>query len=158
MGSSLCVSDKMASGVKVDEVVKLKYDDIKKKKSYRYLVFYIKDEKVITVEKVGTRDAPYNDFLNDLTGSGPDDCRYGVYDFEYTHQCQGTTEASKKEKLFLMSWCPDSAKIKKKMLYSSSFDALKKCLVEVQKYIQATDESEASEEEVENQLRKMDRV
>ena len=29
-----------------------------------------------------------------------------------------------------------SAKIKKKMLYSSSFDALKKCLVGVQKYIQ----------------------
>merc|ERR1719430_2602543 len=34
----------MASGVKVDEVVKLKYDDIKKKKSYRYLVFYMKDD------------------------------------------------------------------------------------------------------------------
>ena len=33
--------------------------------------------------------------------------RYGLFDFEYTHQCQGTTEASKKEKLFLMSWCPD---------------------------------------------------
>ena len=31
---------------------------------------------------------------------------------------------------------PFSAKIKKKMLYSSSFDALKKCLVGVQKYIQ----------------------
>ena len=33
--------------------------------------------------------------------------RYGVFDFEYTHQCQGTTEASKKEKLFpdvLVSW------------------------------------------------------
>jgi hypothetical protein len=59
-----------------------------------------------------------------------------VFDFEYTHQCQGTSEASKKEKLFLMSWCPDSAKIKKKMLYSSSFDALKKCLVGVQKFIQ----------------------
>ena len=42
-----------------------------------------------------------------------------MFDFEYTHQCQGTTEASKKEKLFLISWCPDSAKIKKKMLYSS---------------------------------------
>ena len=32
----------MASGVKVSEEVKIKYDDIKKKKSYRYLVFYIK--------------------------------------------------------------------------------------------------------------------
>ena len=33
----------MASGVKVSEEVKIKYDDIKKKKSYRYLVFYIKE-------------------------------------------------------------------------------------------------------------------
>ena len=84
-------------------------------------------------------------------------CRYGLYDFEYEHQCQGTTDSSKKQKLFLMSWCPDrwvsqifskssnilseddllfSAKIKKKMLYSSSFDALKKSLIGVQKYIQ----------------------
>jgi hypothetical protein len=66
----------MASGVKVAEEVKIKYDDIKKKKSYRYLVFYIKDEKLITVEKIGERGANYNDFLRDVTGSGPDDCRY----------------------------------------------------------------------------------
>merc|ERR1719259_1316323 len=97
----------------------------------------LKMKKMICVEKVGSRDTNYGQFLADLTACGPDDCRYGLYDFEYTHQCQGTTEASKKEKLFLMSWCPDSAKIKKKMLYSSSFDALKKCLVGVQKYIQA---------------------
>ena len=67
---------KMASGVKVAEEVKIKYDDIKKKKSYRYIVFYIKDEKMITVEKIGERNSNYSDFLQDLTGSGPDDCRY----------------------------------------------------------------------------------
>jgi len=113
---------------------------------------------MICVEKIGERESNYNDFLHDLTIAGPGDCRYGVFDFEYTHQCQGTSEATKKEKLFLISWCPDTAKIKKKMLYSSSFDALKKCLVGVQKYIQATDEAEASAECVEEQLRKMDRV
>ena len=31
----------------------MKYDDIKKKKCHRYLVFYIKDEKMIAVEKIG---------------------------------------------------------------------------------------------------------
>lgn len=67
--------DKMASGVKVAEEVKLKYDDIKKKKSYRYLVFCIKDEKLIAVEKIGDRNSNYNDFLADLMGAGPDDCR-----------------------------------------------------------------------------------
>ncbi|VVC94550.1 unnamed protein product [Leptidea sinapis] len=68
-----------------------------------------------------------------------------------------SAEASKKQKLFLMSWCPDTAKVKKKMLYSSSFDALKKSLVGVQKYIQATDLSEASQEAVEEKLRATDR-
>merc|ERR1712080_760906 len=82
--------------------------------------------KVHHVEAVGDRNASYDDFLNDLTKGGDTECRYGLYDFEYEHQCQGTTETSHKQKLFLMSWCPDSAKIKKKMLYSSSFDALKK--------------------------------
>ena len=51
-------------------------------------------------------------------GQAPADCVF-----------QGTTESSKKQKLFLMSWCPDSAKIKKKMLYASSFETLKKSLV-----------------------------
>jgi len=147
----------MASGVKVAEDVKLKFDEIKKKKNMRYLIFHIKGEKVIEVEHVGGREKSYEEFLADITAAGPDDCRYGVFDFEYKHQCQGAAE-NKKEKLFLMSWCPDTAKIKKKMLYSSSFDALKKCLVGVQKYIQATDESEAAKETVEDQLRKMDRT
>merc|ERR1712212_1032770 len=77
------------------------------------------------VEKIGGRDSSYEDFLADLMACGPEDCRYGLYDFEYEHQCQGTSEKTRKEKLLLMSWCPDTARIKKKMLYSSSFDALK---------------------------------
>ena len=56
-----------------------------------------------------------------------------------------------------MNWCPDTARIKKKMMYSSSFDALKKELVGVHKYIQANDHSEASKETVEEILRATDR-
>nr|ACO14623.1 Cofilin/actin-depolymerizing factor homolog [Caligus clemensi] len=148
----------MASGVSVSEEVKVKFDEIKKKKNHRYLIFFIKDEKTIAVEKIAGRDASYESFLTDIMSCGPEDCRYGLFDFEYEHQCQGTTDSTKKEKLLLMSWCPDTAKIKKKMLYSSSFDALKKCLVGVQKYIQATDESEASAESVEEKLRATDRI
>ncbi|XP_023324378.1 cofilin/actin-depolymerizing factor homolog [Eurytemora carolleeae] len=148
----------MSSGVAVSDECKTHFEAVKKDKKYRYVVFFIKDEKTIQVESLGERDAKYEDFLTDLQKAGDSECRYGLYDFEYEHQCQGTTESSKKQKLFLMSWCPDSAKIKKKMLYSSSFDALKKSLVGVQKYIQATDSSEASEESVEKQLRSTDRM
>jgi len=148
----------MSSGVAVADECKTYFEAVKKAKQHRFVIFYIKDEKSIVVEGVGDRDASYADFLNDLQKGGDSECRYGLYDFEYEHQCQGTTESSKKQKLFLMSWCPDTAKIKKKMLYSSSFDALKKSLVGVHKYIQATDLSEASEESVEKQLRSTDRV
>jgi len=147
----------MSSGVQVSEECKTHFEEVKKGKKHRYVVFYIKDEKQICVESVGDRDASYDAFLNDLMKAGEAECRYGLYDFEYEHQCQGTSESSRKQKLFLMSWCPDSAKIKKKMLYSSSFDAIKKSLVGVHKYIQATDMAEASKEEIEKQLRSTDR-
>jgi len=147
----------MASGVAVEEVCKTTYEDIKKDKKHRYIVFHIKEEKSITVEKVGYRDATYDEFLTDLMMGGDLECRYGLYDLEYEHQCQGTSDKSLKQKLFLMSWCPDTAKVKKKMLYSSSFDALKKSLVGVHKCIQATDNSEASHDEVLKILRSGDR-
>ena len=117
---------------------KNQFDEIKKGKKHRFVVFYIEDEKLIKVESVGDRDASYDEFLTAIMKAGEGECRYGLYDFEYEHQCQGTTEVSKKQKLFLMSWCPDTARIKKKMLYSSSFDALKKALVGVHKYIQVS--------------------
>ena len=34
------------------------------------------DEKMIAVETIGNRDKNYNDFLNDIMGAGPEDCRY----------------------------------------------------------------------------------
>ena len=38
----------------VSAEVKDKYDEIKKKKTHRYLIFFIKDEKTIAIEKIGT--------------------------------------------------------------------------------------------------------
>ncbi|XP_055334609.1 cofilin/actin-depolymerizing factor homolog [Paramacrobiotus metropolitanus] len=147
----------MASGVTIADECKQQFESIKRDKKARYIVYMIKDEKQIVVEKVGERNANYQDFLKDLLAAGPDDCRYGVFDYEYEHKVQGAATESHKQKLILLSWCPDTAKVKKKMLYSSSFDALKKALVGVAKYIQATDESEASKEAVEEKLRSTDR-
>jgi len=56
------------------------------------VIFYIKDERQIDVEVIGPRDAAYDAFLEDLQKGGSGECRYGLYDFEYTHQCQGTSE------------------------------------------------------------------
>ena len=75
---------------------------------------------------------------------------FSVYDYEYKFSPQGAEAqvsqknifenillikifCQSKSKIFLLCWCPDSAAIKKKMLYSSSFDTLKKAFVGVHK-------------------------
>lgn len=132
----------MASGVAVDDEVIVEYSHIKAQKKYRYIVFHIKDEKKICIDTSGGREATYQEYLDYLASLGPNECRYGLFDFEYDQACEGAAE-TKRSKLILMIWCPDTAKIKKKMIYSSSFDALKQALVGIGKYIQATDMSEA---------------
>ena len=110
-----------ASGVTVTDACKQVFEKIKTKKDFRYVVFFIKDEKFIDVEstgmnlkiwlharhltfsflekknRTGTRESTYEEFLDHLkiigTG-GEKECRYGLFDFEYTHQCQGTQEVS----------------------------------------------------------------
>merc|ERR1712218_467630 len=69
--------------------------DIKKKK-IRYATFWIEDEREIVQENIGKRDSSFQDFLNDITFAGENECRYGLYDVEYNHQLQGTIDLNKK--------------------------------------------------------------
>merc|ERR1711872_516631 len=100
-------------------------------------------------KSTGGRESTYDEYLEKL----PDDaCKYGLYDFEFEHACEGA-EDTMRSKLILMIWCPDTCKIKEKMLYSSSFDALKHALEGIGKYIQATDKSEATSEVVTEKIK-----
>merc|ERR1712228_775558 len=126
------------SGVELDQECKKIYDEVQSKKKHRYVTFKIDD---------GT-------FLGDLIAKDgeADDCRYAIYDFEFTVQTQGT-EALNRSKLILISWCPDTAKIKKKMVYSASFDSLKKAFTGVQKIVQANGADEVEQSAVEALLK-----
>lgn len=55
-----------ASGVTVSDACKTTYEEIKKDKKHRYVVFFIRDEKQIDVEAIGERGAEYDAFLEDL--------------------------------------------------------------------------------------------
>jgi len=145
----------MSSGVTVSTEAKTTYEEVKKDKKYRFIIYHIKDEKVIDVESTGDRTASYAEFLDKLQNF-KSDCRYCVFDFPANIQVEGASESGKMsvDRLVLMTWCPESAKIKQKMLYSSSYDALKKALVGVYKYVQACDFEEASQEAIEDAFRK----
>jgi len=140
------------SGVELDAQCKVIFDKVQLKKEHRYVTFHISEGK-IRIDKIGDRDADYDKFLEDLKQKDgeSDDCRYAIYDYEYTVNSQGT-EPSFRTRLFLVLWCPDSAKIKKKMVYSASFDSLKKAFNGVQKVIQANGDDEIEKNHVEKIL------
>lgn len=145
----------MSSGVAVSAEAKTVYEEVKKDKKFRYIIYHIKDEKVIDVESTGPRNAKYSDFLEHLQ-KFKDECRYCVFDFPANVSVEGSGDKTSMsvDRLVLMTWCPESSKIKQKMLYSSSYDALKKALVGVYKYVQACDYEEASEEAITDHFRK----
>lgn len=141
------------SGVELDAQCKVVYDEVQSKKKHRYVTFMIDGGK-IKIDKIGDRANTYDDFLGDLMvkDGDADDCRYAIFDYEYVVHSQGT-EPSNRSRLFLVAWCPDSARIKKKMVYSASFDSLKKAFTGVQKIIQANGADEVEQSVVENLLR-----
>ncbi len=90
------------------------------------MVLYIKDKKFIDVEStgkesneilitsivkhhllfllLGDRESSYESFLEKLkiVNGAEKECRYGLFDFEYTHRCQGTQKVKSNSQLF--SW------------------------------------------------------
>jgi len=145
----------MASGVTVSSNAKTTYEEVKKDRRYRYIIYYIKDEKVIEVESTGPREGTYQDFLEELN-KYKSDCRYCVFDFPVAIPVEGSQESSSMSvnRLVLMRWCPEQAKIKQKMLYSSSYEALKRALVGIYKYVQACEFEEASQSAIEDAFTK----
>ncbi|XP_015793311.1 cofilin/actin-depolymerizing factor homolog [Tetranychus urticae] len=145
----------MSSGVTVSTEAKTVYEEVKKDRKYRYIIYHIKDERVIDVESTGPRDATYADFLEELN-KFKTECRYCVFDFPANIPVEGSqdTQSMSVNRLILMRWCPEGARVKQKMLYSSSYEALKRALVGIYKYIQACEFEEASQAAIDDAFRK----
>ncbi|KAF8628666.1 hypothetical protein AX15_003796 [Amanita polypyramis BW_CC] len=129
-----------ASGVGVDSICLETYQHLKLGKKIKYIIFSLnKTNTEITVEKT-SESKEYDDFLGDLPET---ECRWAVYDLEFEKEGAG-----KRNKLVFVSWSPDDAKIKQKMLFASSKDALRRSLVGISVEIQGTDLSEVALEAV----------
>lgn len=109
------------------------------KEKQRYVIYKIEDEKIV-IECKEDKTATYSDFVAKLPQNEP---RYAVVDFEYK-----TDDGRPQAKLLFVLWSPDESPIKKKMVYASSKDNLKRKLVGVAKELQANDPSEVDEAEV----------
>ncbi|XP_010534301.1 PREDICTED: actin-depolymerizing factor 1-like [Tarenaya hassleriana] len=124
-----------ASGVAVHDDCKLRFLDLKAKRTYRYVVYKIEmDQKQVVVEKLGEPTESYEAFAASLPA---DECRYAVYDFDYV-----TDENCQKSRIVFVAWSPDESKVRNKMIYASSKDRFKRELEGIQIELQATDPTE----------------
>merc|ERR1712130_1041195 len=125
----------MSSGVTVDEDIPSKFSDFKLQKApLRYYVYKIENKKKVVIDKSGERAKTYDDFCKNLPETEP---RYGLIDLEFQ-----TNDGRPTSKLVFISWNPDTAGIKDKMIYSSSKESIKNVLNGVGIHINATDQSE----------------
>lgn len=116
--------------------------ELKLRKKYRYVIYKLNDDNTsIVIEKKVESCDKYENFLGELP---EDDCRYAVYDFEF----EKSPGEGMRNKICFIVWVPDTSKVRQKMLYASSKDAIRKKLAGVATEIQATDMSEVSNEAV----------
>jgi cofilin len=101
----------------------------------RYMIFKIEGDKEIVLESDGAREETYDQFSESLRASG--EPRYGVVDVEFE-----TADGRPNSKIVFVAFVPDTAKVKQKMIYSGSKDALKRVLLGIMVDINATDASE----------------
>ncbi|KAK9072921.1 hypothetical protein SSX86_009357 [Deinandra increscens subsp. villosa] len=126
-----------ASGMAVNNECKLKFLELKAKRNYRFIVFKIEDKThQVVIEKLGKPTENYADFQKSLPAN---ECRYAVYDLDFT-----TVENCQKSKIFFFAWCPDSSRVRSKMIYASSKETFKRELEGIQLELQATDFGEMS--------------
>lgn len=78
----------------------------------RYFIYKIENDAEIIVDTFGDKSKTYDDFTACLP---PNECRYGVFDLDFT-----TRDGREANKLIFISWSPDTAKIKNKMVYAAS--------------------------------------
>jgi len=137
----------VGSGVTVlDDCVK-QFESMKTKKTYYGIVYKLTDDmKSIETDRTfdnptgdesDTTAAEYQKFADYLLSVEQEkSCRYALYDVRFT-----TGEGVRRNKLVFITFCPENAKIKQKMVYSSSKDTLKSKLIGILD-VQANDASD----------------
>jgi len=136
------------SGVRLGEGVLEAYNAMKGKSKNKFVIFKISERAgEVGLDYAGTKDDSYDDFLEGL----PDgECRFGVYDYEYEN-----ADGCIFNKFVFVSWSPDCAQVKQKMLYASTGAFLKEQLDGIALELQASDHSEVEEAEMRERLKQV---
>lgn len=129
------------SGIAVaDDAINLFYY-MKAKSAYRWAMWGINNNgSEIVIVDVGGKDSNYQQFVEKLPEN---DCRFAVYDYQVTN-----SEGRVFQKLVFLSWSPDTATVRTKMMYASSKDFLKSHMEGLAVELQVSDKDDITEEDI----------
>ncbi|KAH0791005.1 putative actophorin [Histomonas meleagridis] len=131
----------MFTGIKVHDDCMPVFNDFKIGHKYSYVLFtFSDDERFIIVDKTGPKGSTYDDFLADLPER---DVRFAVYDYDFTND-----DGNLRNRLIFVSWVPNAAPARKKMISASTRISFKNALPGVGPSIQANNLADLNEEEV----------
>jgi cofilin len=106
------------------------FNAMKLKKEYSFITYGMdKDFSKIQIIDKGAATDSYDDFVSKLP---LDECRYAVVNVKFSLENDGD-----REKLLFISWSPNKAKLKSKMLFASSKEDFRKQLVGASLELQA---------------------
>ena len=109
-----------ASGIQCAASVQAGFALINKTKpDARFVTFGIENDEIVHKD-AGSATATWDDFVEMCKDDQP--C-YALFHYEYQ-----TTDGRTSDAMLFIAWVPDRAKIKQKMQYASSKEALKKAL------------------------------
>lgn len=142
-----------ASGVSVSDECIERFNDMRVKHKYSFLIMSVKGDKQVEVDEVGNQNTDEDnneETFNKMKRKVVDgeEPKYIVFDFVFK------TPDGKREKLVFINWCSDNCTIKKKMLQSSSEDAMKKAVSGVHLKIQANDSEDLDYQAILKELKR----
>jgi cofilin len=113
-----------------------KFNAMKLEHKIQFIVYRIDGEKIV-IEKEQIKNAQHKwaDFVAALPPKEP---RYAIYDMQF-EQASGDGQRSK---LLFISWAPENAPVKSKMMHTQFLIGFKNALVGLAAFHQATDLSE----------------
>lgn len=158
----------MSTGITAADNLQEQFDNFKKQSNKQtYSIYHINDAtKKVELLKVSEEGATFAEFLEELPEKSG---RYALYKMQYI-----TNDEREAEKVVFISWwveipndtfkkylmlpnfyrVPDSAKVKEKMLYAGTKDAVNKVFGGISVKLNATDKSELTEHDVKEACKK----
>ncbi|XP_038050945.1 cofilin-like [Patiria miniata] len=111
------------SGIEFDEEVSTIFNDMKLRKTLKWITFKIENKKKIIKDQSAEPNDNYGDKtqFDEMKAKLTSEPRYILYDFKFDSK-----EGRKINKIAFIFWCDDNAIIGDKMIYASSKDAIKK--------------------------------